>query len=111
MRDSVSWSAQAESDLLEACGYLATGSAEVAERFLEAVDSTLDLLRSNPQAGRLRESAAARLAGIRSWLVRGFPSYLVFYRLEAGRVEIVRLLHGARDLPDQVREPEASTAH
>lgn len=51
MRDRVSWSAQAESDLLEACGYLATGSAEVAERFLEAVDSTLDLLRSNPEAG------------------------------------------------------------
>ena len=35
---------------------------------------------------------------MRSWRVEGFEAYLLFYRSKGGDVEIVRLLHGARDL-------------
>jgi toxin ParE1/3/4 len=39
-----------------------------------------------------------RLHGLRSWRMRGFESWLVFYRVTEEAVEIVRVLHGARDL-------------
>jgi plasmid stabilization system protein ParE len=31
--------------------------------------------------------------------VTGFRAYLLFYRSEDGDLEVVRLLHGARNLP------------
>jgi len=30
--------------------------------------------------------------------VRGFENFLIFYRESGGRVEIIRVLHGARDI-------------
>jgi toxin ParE1/3/4 len=46
-----------------------------------------------PGIGRQREDLAPRL--------RGFPfgNYVIFYRPMENGVEIVRVLHGARDLP------------
>jgi plasmid stabilization system protein ParE len=39
-----------------------------------------------------------RLAGLRSWSVKGFPNHLIFYqRLENG-IMVVAVIHGARDL-------------
>lgn len=41
-----------------------------------------------------------RHKNIRSWVVTEFTSYLIFYRElpDGSGVEIVRVLHGARDL-------------
>ena len=52
-----------------------------------------------PQMGSPREFGDPRLFGIRVWRVKGFPRHLIFYRTIEGDVEIVRVLHGARDLP------------
>ena len=35
---------------------------------------------------------------IRQWRVKDFKEYLIFYRIQDDRVEILRVLHGARDL-------------
>ena len=40
---------------------------------------------------------------LRSWPVRGFP-YLVFYAERGDRIDILRLLHTARDIPESLRE-------
>jgi toxin ParE1/3/4 len=65
-----------------------------------AVEEALQFLVRHPRAGRVREFRAPRARGVRSWLVTGFPVYLLFYRIDGGDLEIVRLLHGARDLTD-----------
>jgi toxin ParE1/3/4 len=39
-----------------------------------------------------------RLIEVRKRSVIGFRNYLVFYRVDSGRVEIIRVLHGARDI-------------
>jgi toxin ParE1/3/4 len=46
-----------------------------------------------PELGRLREELSPRL--------RSFPvgRYVIFYRPMENRIEIARVLHGARDLP------------
>ena len=62
-----------------------------------------------PEMGRLREFSNARLRGLRSWRIRGFEHWLVFYRVTDEAVEVVRVLHGARDLEGlfDVHEEEA----
>lgn len=55
-------------------------------------------LAGTPEIGRLREFRNPRLVGLRSWPVPGFEKHLILYRAEEGFVEIVRVLHSARDL-------------
>lgn len=98
------WSEPAELDVAEACDYLSMTSPELVSRFLGALEETLTFLVENPEVGKPRESQEARMQGIRSWAVRAFSSYLVFYTVTHDGLRVVRLLHGARDLPDQVRE-------
>jgi plasmid stabilization system protein ParE len=38
------------------------------------------------------------LDGIRMWPIPDFPNHLIFYRLIETGVEIVRVLHSARDI-------------
>jgi plasmid stabilization system protein ParE len=35
---------------------------------------------------------------MRSFVITDFPNYVIFYRVKGKAVEIVRVLHGARDI-------------
>ena len=58
-----------------------------------------------PGMGEQRESTNPRLDGLRVWRIDGFPNHLIFYRPIEGGIEIIRVLHGARDI-DAVLEAE-----
>jgi toxin ParE1/3/4 len=60
---------------------------------------------SNPGIGRERRFREPSLQGIRAWVLVGFENYLLFYRPLANGIEIVRLLHGARDLEGLFEDP------
>lgn len=45
-----------------------------------------------------RDFTTPGLEGIRSWVVKGFENYIVFYREIPGAIEVLRVLHGARDV-------------
>jgi toxin ParE1/3/4 len=62
------------------------------------VDASVRLLLEAPAAGRLGKLPSPRARELRSWGVKGFQAYLIFYRSERGNIVVVRLLHGARDL-------------
>ena len=51
------------------------------------------------------QTANPRLEGLRVWRIQGFEKHLIFYRPVADGIEIVRVLHGARDL-DRLLESE-----
>jgi plasmid stabilization system protein ParE len=51
--------------------------AEVAERWYDALLGTIQFIGKNPFVGRERKDLSP--AGIRSWRVRGFPRWLIFY--------------------------------
>ncbi len=51
-----------------------------------------------PEAGATRAFQDPRLEGIRMWPVPGFPRFLIFYRVQQGEVEVIRILHGARNI-------------
>lgn len=90
---------EAERDLDQQATYLTDeGSIETALRFVDAVEATLFMIASHPGLGCSRRYRNPELAGIRMFPVTDFPKYLVFYRTVSCSIEVVRLLHGSRDI-------------
>lgn len=92
--------ALAESDLEEIWFYIALDNPEAADALLDRIEGQSDLLARNPRLGRARPELLEEL--------RSFPigSYVLFYRPMDHGIEILRVLHGAQDLPSQFSEPE-----
>jgi toxin ParE1/3/4 len=87
-------------DLAEQVAFLVErDGCKLGDRFIRAVRKTLDLLVAAPRLGRIRRFRNPLLQGIRSWPVEGFSQQLVFYRASATEIEVVRVIHGARDIP------------
>jgi toxin ParE1/3/4 len=74
---------------------IAEDNSDAAHRFFVAVKKTFSLLARHPGLGRLRSLSRP---GIRSFRVPGFPNYLVFYLPMENEVQILAVIHGARDL-------------
>ena len=87
-------------DVVEIADYLATlrTSLEAGHRFYDAVDRTFRRLARMPRIGSLWGDEGPDLEEVRFFPVTRFRRYLVFYRPVEGGIEILRVLHGARDL-------------
>lgn len=72
------------------------GGAEVAWRFVDAFTSALGRLSEYPEMGS-PVALSLRLSGIRCWPLVGFQSYSLFYRHVSDEVQVLRVLHAARD--------------
>lgn len=92
----------AELDIGRISQYLASTSLAIADEFIDAADRTMREIERNPGAGALYGFEDSRLHGIRRRAVEGFQNHLVFYREIGDGVEIVRVLHGARDVTAQL---------
>lgn len=77
---------------------IAFDNIDAADRFLEAAYTTFCELARMPGMGRLRRFSQARIPDLRSFRVKGFENYLVFYIPVTDGVEVLHVLHGARDL-------------
>jgi len=85
-------SPRASSDLIEIWSYIADDSVANADALIDKLYQAIQVLARQPGSGRHREELAP---GIQSF---PFGRYIIFYRVVAGAVEIVRVLHGARDI-------------
>jgi toxin ParE1/3/4 len=85
-------SPRATSDLTEIWNYIADDSVTNADAFVDKLDETIRVLANQPGSGRRREELAP---GILSF---PFGRYMIFYRTSQDAIEIVRVLHGARDI-------------
>lgn len=91
---------RARSDTLDIFAYLTQEtSISIADDFLADLEETLKLLCDFPQMGTRRTYKNQRLKDIRMFPVRKFKKYLIFFKRTNEGVEVVRVLHGARDLP------------
>ena len=108
MRPSVAFRPRARLDVLEQFLYLADqATVDVAERYFTAVNRTCARLARQPLSGSVYDSRAAHLAGMRHVPVSGFTAYVLFYMPRGGGIEVVRILHGARDIEALVTNEEA----
>lgn len=87
------WSRAALTDLAAIRRYIArdnpTAAQNVASRLLQSAES----LSLHPNKGRIGD-----LHNTRELVIPGLP-YLMVYKVSAGRVEIVRVIHTARQWP------------
>ncbi len=88
----------AERDLADQVEYIARERPAAARRYLLALKNSFKRLVENPEVGALHTFGNPKLRGLRMWPVPGFPKFLIFYRVTKGRVEVIRILHGARDI-------------
>ena len=100
---------QADRDINNQFEYIAKDNLEAAIRFYEAAFSAFDVLLRNPHIGPAREFENPQLSDVRIWLVKGFDKYLIFYRTTDERVEILRVLHAARDIDNILSGEESKT--
>lgn len=88
-----------ENDFAEVVGYLADEVTPVLSvRFENQVIEAYKLISANPEIGRLRKDLPQ--SEIRSLVIGGFENYILFYQVRRNDVFFLRLLHGARNLPD-----------
>ena len=87
---------RANRDLVEIGLHIAQDSPRAADKFLTAIDRKFKMLARLPKSGRRREELAP---GLRSFVV---SSYVIFYRIMHGGIEIIRVLHGARDIVNEL---------
>lgn len=83
---------QADTDLLNIWLYVATDNIEQADALLSKLDKRCQILSQYPEVGRKRKEIAPGVRSIRE------GNYQIFYRLKKQRVEVLRVIHGARDL-------------
>jgi toxin ParE1/3/4 len=83
---------QARADLDEIWLYIAEDNPSAADRFLDTLYERFLLLAGQPLLGRDRPELALNL--------RSLPvgNYVIFYRPIDDGIEVVRVLHGARDI-------------
>ncbi len=91
---------QAERDIEECFVFIGESNLDIAVHFLVAVEETIEELTANPLIGNRRHFKNPRLKNLRRLLVKNFHEYQIFYFVEPDAIEIVRVLHGARDLQD-----------
>jgi toxin ParE1/3/4 len=88
-----------ERDLIEHYEFIARDKVAPAERLLKVAAESFERLAAMPNLGRAWKSPLPHLAGIRCYpMPSGFRNYLIFYRPIEGGVEILTVVHGARNL-------------
>ncbi len=83
---------QAVGDILEIFDYIAEDSFVEADRWVDRLDEKLALWATQPMMGRARDELAT---GIRSL---AFGRYVVFFEPLPDGIDVVRVLHGSRDI-------------
>ena len=87
-------------DLVEIWSYIAEDSVTNADVFASRIDKTFRLLARRPGIGRARPDLYQNL---RSFVI---SKYVVFYLPLENGIDVIRVLHGARDIETVFDEEE-----
>ena len=82
---------QAKLDITQIWIYIAENDYDAAGRLIKQFEQAFELLSKFPRSGQVRDDLQRGL--------RSFPvgNYLLFYEPIKGGIEVVRVLHAARD--------------
>lgn len=87
---------RARADLLDIWLEIASKNLAAADRLYDRFEARVRVLGEYPEIGTARPDVATEAR----MLIEG--SYLILYRIRADDVQIVRVLHGARDVSRQL---------
>jgi toxin ParE1/3/4 len=83
---------RAETDLREIVEYIAKDNLSAALAWLDATEALFQLLAAQPELGQLRQTNRFKRSRRHA-----HGNYVIYYRPKIEGVEIIRVLHGARD--------------
>jgi toxin ParE1/3/4 len=89
----------AQDDIDEHALFIAGDNLAAGLRFLDAIDRARDELARHPEIGAVPRFASPALSCLRVWPVPRFEHWLIFYRIDDETLTVVRVIHGARDIP------------
>ena len=94
----------AHRDAEDAIGhYLEEGADEAALGFIDALERAFMQIGRHPESGSARYAHELNLPGLRSWPLKRYP-YLVFYVTQDAHIDVWRILHARRDIPNWMQE-------
>jgi toxin ParE1/3/4 len=87
------FSTLSRSDIRLIALHIADDNPSAAARWVDQIEEKCAKLARFPRMGRVRDELAPGLLS--------FPvgAYLIFYRIAENHIEIIRVLHAARDIP------------
>ena len=92
-----------EADFAEITAQFAVlASLETSSRWENAVIRVTVLLQKHPALGRIRPNLRPR--GIRTFGIKEFPDFLIFYRITSTEIIFLRVRYGGMDLPKMFAE-------
>ncbi len=87
---------QATDDLFEIWSYIARDSVEAANRVEDAIYKACAFMAEGPLRGYAREDLTK--LPLRFWTVQAYPNYIIVYDPKTDPLQIIRILHGTRDI-------------
>jgi toxin ParE1/3/4 len=99
---------QANRDVDDAIAYYLSEAPEsVAFGFIDALERAYTHIGRRPAAGSTRHAHELDLPGLRSWPLKRYP-YLIFYMERPEHIDVWRILHSRRNIPEWMQQPEAT---
>jgi addiction module RelE/StbE family toxin len=92
----IKWLDIAVDDLEEIADYISQDNPEAATRIVKCLWNAVNSLTDQPEMAR-----PGRVHGTRELVVSNTP-FVVPYRVVGSEIEILRILHGARDWPKRL---------
>src|ERR1700676_3972477 len=88
---------EAKLGTIEIADHIARDNLDAAQRFIQGVEESYTFLAEFPDSGESWETSNPKYSKTRIWPVHGFPNYLIFFRPCRDGVEILSVIHAARD--------------
>ena len=85
--------------------YLSENAPEAATGFVDALEQAYGHVAQHPETGSSRYASELNLPGLCFWPLKKYP-HLVFYLERSDHIDVWRVLHGQRDIPASMREPD-----
>ena len=85
--------------------YLSESTEQAAHGFIDALEDAYAHIGRHPATGSPRYAHELNLPGLRFWSLTRYP-YLVFYLERPDHIDVWRVLHGTRDIPQWMVEAD-----
>lgn len=93
---------RARDDVLDPAARIAVDKLEPALRFVGAAEREFVFLSEHSGVGPKVDPPVPSAPELRFWPIKHFRKYLIIYKPLGDGAEIVRVMHGARDLPTAI---------
>jgi toxin ParE1/3/4 len=84
---------------------LSEDARDAALGFIDALEQAYRHIGGHPDTGSSRYAGELNLPGLRFWRLKKYP-HLVFYVERSSHIDVWRVLHGMRDIPSWMQDPD-----